>query len=86
MQILGNDWQDLCKQLSGHRWVGNSKIGLSEPVFSLLFFLLFCHNLIKHVSIHSKQENGCGLSVYLSIHQRIHIDSQQDIAENTRLE
>lgn len=36
MQILGTDWQQLCKQLSGHRWVGYSKKELSETVFLFL--------------------------------------------------
>ena len=30
MLILGNEWQKLCKQLSGHQWLDYSKHAFSE--------------------------------------------------------
>lgn len=36
MLILGTGWQQLCKQLSGHCWVGNSKLKLSQALYLFL--------------------------------------------------
>lgn len=38
MLILGTGWQQLCKQLSGHCWIGYLKLGLSQALYLFLAF------------------------------------------------